>query len=179
MSGGGWGPCTAPSPRFEHVRRGLDIPVPRGRTVRHDWNSFNRDRLRSIILMILMAYSHWLSLRDRDWYCAKTIHTGCVWGQEWTPETHRNIIKTHHLKEFQDLKNGYITHSSLSLFRLVLVQVQYKMFVKPCNPFFLVQSQFLFRLRRQTMLIHHNRSKVCSHFTHESDIKKNADRIDK
>ena len=55
--------------------------------------------------------------RDWDWYYAETIHTGCVWGQDWIPESHRNIIKTHHLKQFQDLKNGYITYSSLSLLR--------------------------------------------------------------
>ena len=40
-----------------------------------------------------------------------------VWGQDWTPESHWNIIRTHHLKQFQDLKHAYITHSSLSLFR--------------------------------------------------------------
>ena len=65
---------------------------------------------------------HTGSLRDRnrdkdwDWYYVETIHTGCVWDQDWTPENHWNI-KTHHLKQLQDLKNEYITHSSLSLFR--------------------------------------------------------------
>ena len=52
-----------------------------------------------------------------NWYYEGTIHTGCVWDQDWTPKSHRNIIKTHRLKQSQDLTNGYITLSSLFLFR--------------------------------------------------------------
>ena len=40
-------------------------------------------------------------------------------GQEPVPglDTIEIPLKTHHLKQFQNLKNGYVTHSSLSLFR--------------------------------------------------------------
>ena len=47
----------------------------------------------------------------------KLFNTGCVCDQDWISESHWNIVKTHHLKQFQGLKNGCVTHSSLSLFR--------------------------------------------------------------
>ena len=55
--------------------------------------------------------------QDWDWYYTETIHTGCVCDQDWTLGSHWNTIETNHLKQFQNLKYGYITHSSLSLFR--------------------------------------------------------------
>ena len=38
--------------------------------------------------------------RDRNWYYVETIHTSCVLGQNWTPESHLYTIETHHLKQF-------------------------------------------------------------------------------
>ena len=54
---------------------------------------------------IIISFSHTAEYRD------------CCWDQDWTPESHWYKIKIHHLKQFQDLKNGYVTHSSPSLFR--------------------------------------------------------------
>ena len=61
----------------------------------------------AFIYLILLIISEWTGTET---YYAETIHTG------WTPENHWNTIEAHHLKQFQDLKNGYITHSSLSMF---------------------------------------------------------------
>ena len=100
--------------------------------------------------------------RERDWYYAKTIHTGCIWGQDWTPENHWNIIKTHHLKQFQDLKNGYITYSSLSLFRSLFL---FRCSVKG-SPWHHTTHYSWFRpqSRRQPVWIYHNPRNVATPF---------------
>ena len=44
--------------------------------------------------------------RDHYRYYTETFHIDSVWDRDWSPESHWNTIKTHHLKQFQDLKNG-------------------------------------------------------------------------
>ena len=66
----------------------------------------------------IMVYSHWLSPRVEQGQELGLIL--CRNYSHWLslgPESHWNTIVTHHLNQFQDLKNGYINHSSLSLFR--------------------------------------------------------------
>ena len=55
-----------------------------------------------------------------DRYYAETVLGGYVKNQEWTPEIHWNVIVTHHLKQFQDLENGDVTHFSLFLVRCIV-----------------------------------------------------------
>ena len=73
-----------------------------------------------------------------SWYYTETNHTGYVCGQDWTPESHWNIIKST-LPETVSGPEKWVHNSFFPVSVLVQVQCE-KFFLKPYNPFFLVQG---------------------------------------
>ena len=47
-------------------------------------------------LLTLAVYGTGTGTGDR--YYAENVHIGCFRDQDWTPQSHLNIIKTHHQK---------------------------------------------------------------------------------